>query len=114
MLAEEPAGPEASHALRWSAQASGEAAQDPASRRLRLNPAIISYAMGPAALVIILFLRHFGVVAHESVWLWLTVFAAIPATSVALDVASAVATRPPSGSTPGWRATPPRSPWSST
>ena len=49
------------------------------SKRARLSPYILGYAMGPAALVILLFLRHFGVVAHVPVWLWLVVFAAIPA-----------------------------------
>jgi len=51
-----------------------------------LNPYILGYAMGPAALVAILFLRHFGVVAHEPVWLWLAVFVAIPVTSMACEI----------------------------
>ena len=51
----------------------------------RLNPSILAYAMGPAALATLLFLRRFGVVAHVPVWLWLVVFAAIPAGSIGLE-----------------------------
>ena len=51
-----------------------------------MNPYVLGYAMGPAALVTLLFLRHFGVIANEPVWLWLAVFAAIPASSVVLEI----------------------------
>jgi len=34
--------------------------------------------MGPAALILILFLRHFGLVAREPVWMWIAVFVATP------------------------------------
>jgi diguanylate cyclase (GGDEF)-like protein/PAS domain S-box-containing protein len=54
--------------------------------RLRLNPYVLGYLMGPAALVAILVLRHFGVVSREPVWLWLAVFVAIPVTSMAFEV----------------------------
>ena len=57
-----------------------------AHRRLRLDPAAISYLMGPAALVVLLVLRRFGVVAREPFWLWVAVFVAIPATSWWCDV----------------------------
>jgi diguanylate cyclase (GGDEF)-like protein/PAS domain S-box-containing protein len=52
----------------------------------RLNPHLLGYLMGPSALVAILLLRAFGVVAHEPVSVWLAVFAAIPAASMACDV----------------------------
>jgi diguanylate cyclase (GGDEF)-like protein/PAS domain S-box-containing protein len=86
MVAERSGGSEASGDSTWTASHSESAPGQSRSRRARLNPYIISYAMGPCALVIILVLRHFGVVAHESVWLWLGVFAAIPATSMAIDM----------------------------
>jgi diguanylate cyclase (GGDEF)-like protein/PAS domain S-box-containing protein len=86
MFAEGSGRPEASDATRWSGPHSEGTAQDVPSRRARLNPHILSYAMGPAALVVILLLRHFGVVAREPVWLWLAVFVAIPATSLAVEV----------------------------
>jgi diguanylate cyclase (GGDEF)-like protein/PAS domain S-box-containing protein len=54
-------------------------------RRVRLNPYLLGYLINPGALVTVLLLRHFGVVAQESVWLWLAVFAAIPLFSVALE-----------------------------
>ncbi len=55
-----------------------------ATRRL-LSPRRLSYLMGPAALVAILVLRQFSLLAREPVWLWLTLFAVIPAISVAVD-----------------------------
>src|SRR3984957_1407062 len=85
MSAGEPTGPEASVASTWSAQPSPAATESRPSKRARLNPYILGYSMGPAALATLLFLRHFGVVAHVPVWLWLAVFAAIPAGSVALE-----------------------------
>jgi len=57
-----------------------------ATRRVRLDPYVLGYLMGPAALVAILVLRHFRVVAHEPVWLWLAVFVTIPVTSAALEL----------------------------
>jgi diguanylate cyclase (GGDEF)-like protein/PAS domain S-box-containing protein len=86
MFAERSGRPEASDASRWSGPHSDGTAEDVPSRRARLNPHILSYAMGPAALIVILLLRHFGVVAREPVWLWLAVFLAIPVTSMAVEV----------------------------
>ncbi len=54
-------------------------------RRPRLNPHVLSYLMGPAALVALIGLRRLGVVAKEPVWLWLAVFVAIPATSLVVE-----------------------------
>ena len=58
----------------------------PRPRGGRLSPYVLGYAMGPAALVTLLFLRHFGVVANVPVWLWLAVFAAIPPRAPSLEV----------------------------
>ena len=55
-----------------------------ATRRL-LSPRRLSYLMGPAALVAILVLRRFDLLAREPAWLWLTVFAVIPVLSVVVD-----------------------------
>jgi diguanylate cyclase (GGDEF)-like protein/PAS domain S-box-containing protein len=54
-------------------------------RPLRLTPAHLAYSMGPAALVAILVLVHFAVVARESAWLWVAVFFAIPVASLVGD-----------------------------
>jgi diguanylate cyclase (GGDEF)-like protein/PAS domain S-box-containing protein len=65
---------------------SGKAAGDRATRRPGMNPRLLGYLMGPAALVAILLLRAYGVVAKEPVVLWLAVFVAIPAASLACDL----------------------------
>src|SRR5580693_1094856 len=85
MSAGESSGPEAG-AASWVAHPSGADPERPQSKRARLSPYILGYSMGPAALATLLFLRHFGVVAHVPVWLWLAVFTAIPAGSVGLEV----------------------------
>ncbi len=88
MSAGEPAGPEAAVASTLERPSlRGRRRRTDPSRRARLNPYILGYAMGPAALATLLFLRHFGVVAHVPVWLWLVVFAAIPAGSIGLEFA---------------------------
>jgi diguanylate cyclase (GGDEF)-like protein/PAS domain S-box-containing protein len=51
----------------------------------RLNPALLAYGMGPVALAAILLLMHFNEIARESVWLWIAIFIAIPATSLTAD-----------------------------
>ncbi len=86
MFAEEWVGPETSPASAWVGQSTETAERRPPPKRPRLNPYILGYAMGPAALVAILVLRHFGVVAHEPVWLWLAVFVAIPVTSASCEI----------------------------
>src|ERR1700690_3816792 len=85
MSAGDSAGPDAGAASTWGGQPTGMTPEEPLSRRARLNPYILGYSMGPAALATLLFLRHFGVVAHVPVWLWLAVFAAIPAGSIGLE-----------------------------
>ena len=49
------------------------------------DPKLIGYAMGPAALPILLVLRQFGLVARVPVWLYVVVFVAIPLTSYLTD-----------------------------
>jgi diguanylate cyclase (GGDEF)-like protein/PAS domain S-box-containing protein len=51
-----------------------------------MTPAYLAYLMGPAALVAILLLMRFGVVAREPTWLWVAVFIAIPLTSLMGDL----------------------------
>ncbi len=86
MSAGESSGPEASVASTWGGHRSAADAERPPSKRARLSPYLLSYSMGPAALATLLFLRHFGVVAHVPVWLWLAVFTAIPAGSIGFEV----------------------------
>ena len=54
--------------------------------RSRMTPAYLAYLMGPAALVAILLLMRFGVVAREPTWLWVAVFIAIPLSSLMGDL----------------------------
>jgi diguanylate cyclase (GGDEF)-like protein/PAS domain S-box-containing protein len=86
MFAQGSATPEADNVSTWSGPAVVSAPEPAPSKGPTLNPYVLSYLMGPAALVAILLLRRFGVVAHEPVWIWLTVFAAIPATSMAFEL----------------------------
>ena len=67
------------------APAPGAARARAPARRLRINPNVVAYGMGPAALVALVVLRHFGAVARESLWTWLVVFALIPATSALVE-----------------------------
>ncbi|HEX3981596.1 MAG TPA: EAL domain-containing protein [Acidimicrobiales bacterium] len=50
-----------------------------------LNPSMLAYLMGPPALVALLVLMHFHVVAHEPAWLWVALFVIIPVSSLATD-----------------------------
>ena len=51
-----------------------------------LSPHLLAYLMGPPALITILLLRHAGLVANKPVWMWVVVFALIPALSIATDM----------------------------
>jgi diguanylate cyclase (GGDEF)-like protein/PAS domain S-box-containing protein len=62
--------------------------------RLKLNPKLLSYLMGPAALVVVLFLMHFNVIARESGWTWLGFFVVLPISSLLLDHLYAVRPSP--------------------
>ncbi len=53
--------------------------------RRYMNPRVLAYLMGPAALGALLLLMRFGEAARESAWLWLAIFITIPLLSVAAD-----------------------------
>ena len=55
------------------------------SKRWWISPELLAYLVGPPACVFILILMRFDLVAHESAWLWLGVFIAIPAFSSLVD-----------------------------
>lgn len=61
----------------------GEGADRSGSRRV--SPAALGYAMGPVALVVILVLRHLGLVDRLPLWEYLATFAAVPAASAMVD-----------------------------
>src|SRR5664280_2544451 len=61
----------------WSTGGPDSAAGAQSSRR-RINPTYLAYLIGPVALVAVLLLMRFGVLARESAWLWLAVFIAVP------------------------------------
>ena len=57
--------------------------------RRRIDPALLGYLIGPAALVTILVLMHFGFVVHVSPWTWMAIFIAIPLANLVVDRAYA-------------------------
>ena len=63
----------------------GSADPGDSARRSRLNPRMLAYLMGPAALGALLLLMRFGEAARESAWLWLAIFITIPVVSVGAD-----------------------------
>jgi diguanylate cyclase (GGDEF)-like protein/PAS domain S-box-containing protein len=77
---------EANHlevSLPWNDAPAAEDEQ--VSKRWRLGPELLAYLVGPPACVFILILMRFDLIAHESAWLWLGVFIAIPAFSSIVD-----------------------------
>ena len=86
MLGRRPAGSETTVAAPGSGPTTAGSEQTPTKKRAPLNPYVLGYAMGPAALIILLILRRFGVVAPEPVWLWVLVFVAIPVSSAACEI----------------------------
>lgn len=56
------------------------------SRRLRRSPHLLACLIGPVALLTIIFLGWFGLVAREPLWLWLAMFVTIPSVSIVLDL----------------------------
>jgi diguanylate cyclase (GGDEF)-like protein/PAS domain S-box-containing protein len=53
--------------------------------RLRTDPAVIAYLMGPLALLAILLLMHFGYIDRLSPWVWCVVFVTIPTCNFVAD-----------------------------
>ncbi len=47
-------------------------------RRGWRNPSVLLYLMGPAALVALLALMHFGYIVRRPAWVWIVVFCAVP------------------------------------
>jgi diguanylate cyclase (GGDEF)-like protein/PAS domain S-box-containing protein len=62
-------------------------APEASSRARRLSASLIGYLMGPAAFVLILVLRSYGLVADVSTGVWVAVFVLVPLTSIIADVA---------------------------
>lgn len=60
----------------------------------RINPRLLTVLIGPMALVAVLVLRHFRLVAHEPLWLWITVLTVLPIVSVASEALDAGASSP--------------------
>ncbi|HXY26950.1 MAG TPA: PAS domain S-box protein, partial [Acidimicrobiales bacterium] len=64
-----------------------EPADEARRARPRLDPAVLAYCMGPAALPFVLVLEHFGVVAQHTVWTWCAVFLLMPMASAVANKA---------------------------
>lgn len=58
---------------------------EPEGVRPRLGPVLLAYATGPPALVVLVVLEHFHVVARHPLWVWLAVFLTVPIASFAAD-----------------------------
>ena len=63
----------------------GTGPQQAGASRAMIDPALLGYLMGPLAFGAILLLMHFSFITHESAWLWLGVFLAVPACNIAVD-----------------------------
>jgi diguanylate cyclase (GGDEF)-like protein/PAS domain S-box-containing protein len=63
----------------------GALAPEPARRRPWADPRLIQYLMGPPALLTLLVVGHFHLIARRSAWEWVAVFAAIPSLSLLVD-----------------------------
>ncbi|HEY5110071.1 MAG TPA: PAS domain S-box protein, partial [Acidimicrobiales bacterium] len=53
--------------------------------RLRMDPDVIAYLMGPFAFLALLVLMHFSYVVRVSPWVWLVVFITIPTCNLMVD-----------------------------
>ena len=62
-------------------------ASDARATPQRVSASLIGYLMGPAAFVLILVLRAYGLVADVATWVWVAVFILVPATSIVADIA---------------------------
>ncbi len=49
----------------------------------RVDPSVLGYLIGPAALPVVIVLERFGVIATHPLWLWLSVFLAVPVANLA-------------------------------
>jgi diguanylate cyclase (GGDEF)-like protein/PAS domain S-box-containing protein len=57
----------------------------PSAARAMIDPALLGYLMGPLAFAAVLLLMHFSFITHESAWLWLGVFLAVPSCNFVVD-----------------------------
>ena len=64
---------------------SEEAGHRPDGARSRIGPVLLAYASGPPALVVLVVLEHFHVVASHPLPVWLALFLTIPLASIAAD-----------------------------
>jgi diguanylate cyclase (GGDEF)-like protein/PAS domain S-box-containing protein len=55
-------------------------------RRPVLDPLQLSYILIPVAMVILLSLMHYGLIAREPYWQWIAVFLAVPVVTLSTDV----------------------------
>ncbi|HVC69224.1 MAG TPA: EAL domain-containing protein [Acidimicrobiales bacterium] len=55
------------------------------SKAHMLAPRLLSYSMGPAAFAVLLLLRHLGLVAHVPIYLYVLIFAGMPAVSTFIE-----------------------------
>jgi diguanylate cyclase (GGDEF)-like protein/PAS domain S-box-containing protein len=53
----------------------------------RSDPGVLAYLIGPPALLLVLVLEHFKLIATHSIWLWLAVFLATPLVNLLADIA---------------------------
>ncbi len=63
----------------------GTAPRQASVTRAMIDPALLGYLMGPLAFGAILLLMRFGYITHESAWLWLIVFLAVPTVNLLVD-----------------------------
>jgi diguanylate cyclase (GGDEF)-like protein/PAS domain S-box-containing protein len=64
-----------------------DAGNDPGGSASRVDPGVLAYLIGPPALVLVLVLEHFKLIADHSIWLWLALFLATPLVNLAADTA---------------------------
>jgi len=69
-----------------SAPAGADSASPATRPRQKPQLVALSYAMGPAALVLLLVLRHFGLIAREPLGVYFAVFVAVPASSIVVEL----------------------------
>jgi diguanylate cyclase (GGDEF)-like protein/PAS domain S-box-containing protein len=53
----------------------------------RSDPGVLAYLIGPPALLLVIVLEHFKLIATHSIWLWLAVFLATPLVNLLADLA---------------------------
>ena len=64
-----------------------ETAADLQRTTWRSDPGVLAYLIGPPALLLVLVLEHFKLIATHSMWLWLAVFLATPLVNLMADLA---------------------------